>query len=174
MFKKSLLFFESGQSMLEIMILLTILVVATSTVAVVSINSIKNSQFSKSQLQATQLAQEGIDKVKIGRSKNCPVTIGGNSYNWYDTAPLIWDISLSTEVSFKVDLPQPPSLCNFTELVSANESDPIPVSTSTQFKRKITLIDDGVTDRKKVKSEVSWTDHSGKHNSVIVTILTKN
>lgn len=168
MIKISFLKNEAGQSMLEIIVLLTILVVVTSTVAFVSINSIKNSQFSKNQLQATQLAQEGIEKVKTGRSKNCQISVGGTLYYWYDNASLVWNTPISSETSYKVDLGSNP--CRFDEV----STDPVPPSLSKQFTRRIKLIDDGVTDRKKVKSEVSWTDPSGKHSSVIVTILTQN
>lgn len=171
MVKRILFCCELGQSMLEIMVLLTILVVVTSTVAMVSINSIKNSQFSKNQIQATQLAQEGIDKVKTGRSKNCQVSIDQNLYYWYDNASLIWDTTIASEINYKVDLDSSP--CKFDELISS-QSDTISQSLNSKFKRKITLIDDGVADRKKVKSEVSWVDSSGTHSSVNVTILTKN
>ena len=167
-------FFNSkGQTMLEIVIMLSVLLIVTSAVVIISVNSLRNSQFSKNQTQATRLAQEGIDKVRTGIKKNCPiVNLDAQSYYWYENAVLVWSISInngSIPRNYSINLESSP--CQFTE-VSTGSGDNLDSNFGKLFNRQILISDDTAT-TKKVNSLVEWTDFSGKHTSNIVTVVSQ-
>ena len=58
------IFSHKGQSLLELVVSVGLLVVVVTALAVTMINGLRNSQFSQNQSQATKLAQEGLDGVK--------------------------------------------------------------------------------------------------------------
>lgn len=164
-----------GQTLLEIVILLGVLLIVTSGVVIISVNSLRNSQFSKNQTQATRLAQEGIDKVRTGIRKNCPIlNLDAQTYYWYENTPLVWGVSInnvSLPRNYTINLESSP--CQFTE-VSTGDADNLASDFGNLFKRQILISDDTPNLTKKVTSLVEWTDFSGKHSSNIVTIISKN
>lgn len=52
---------QKGQTLLEVMLALSIAILIVSAIVVSIINALNNEQFGVSQNQATQLAQEGVD-----------------------------------------------------------------------------------------------------------------
>ncbi len=159
---------ESGQSLLELTIALGIATLIISALTITTLISLRNSQFAQNQLQATKLAQEGLELVKTARSRNCVVNVGiAPPYYWYgDGVTLIWDAPYSSATNVTIALPSSPSTCS----VSAGSQGVI----GSKFTRVISIIDNGSTSSKKIASTVSWNDISGSHQSQLTTILTEH
>jgi hypothetical protein len=75
-------FFQQGQTLLEVAMALGIALIIISALTIVTLEGLKNSQFSQNQTQATQLAQEGLEKVKSMRDRDYSINVGGASYAW--------------------------------------------------------------------------------------------
>lgn len=164
---------QKGVNLIEIVVMMGVLMTVLSAVVVVTLNGLKNSQFAKNQLLATKLAQEGLDKVKLAKNKNCPVNVttpSSVSYIWYGTGTLIWTATMnnSTPRTYKVDNLDQPSGCTLTQ---SDSDTSLSTPFSSTFKRVITIEDGNPPTLKKVTSEVSWVDLSGTHSSRLVTIL---
>lgn len=155
---------QKGQNLIEIVVMLGVLMVVLSSVVIVTVNGLKNSQFAKNQLLATKLAQEGIDNIKLAKSKNCQITFNSTNYNWYDSNT-IWAVSIMAETAYSVNLNNNPCMVTGNDSISGG---------FTQFTRSISLIDYGSTSTKRVTSEVKWNDFSGTHSSKIVTLISNN
>jgi hypothetical protein len=61
---------EAGQTLLEIVVMIGVILVIVSGLTITVVNGLKNSQLSQNQAQATKLAQEGIEKVKTIKANN--------------------------------------------------------------------------------------------------------
>ncbi len=149
---------EYGQSLLEITISLGLAMIIVTALTLTTINGLKNSQLSQNQLQATKLAQEGLEKVREARDKNCEFTISTKKYNWYgpDDVEKIWSITTSA-VKLKINT----SACTLTE----SSTD----ITDGKFTRVITMSNDAKNAT--FTSIVTWNDFSGPHNSTVTTVL---
>ncbi len=158
---------QKGASLLELTIALGIATMIISGLTITTLVSLKNSQFAENQLQATKLAQEGLDLISTARSKNCVVNAAATSptppYYWYGSGVnLIWAANYSTAVNVTVDINSP--TCSVSQGQQTNIFN--------QFNRTVSIIDNGSTSSKKITSTVSWTDISGSHQSQLVTIMT--
>lgn len=163
-----------GQTMLEVIVLLGVLLIVTSAVVIISVNSLRNSQFSKNQTQATRLSQEGIDKVRTAISRNCPLeNPGGAPFYWYENEPFVWDIGiLQSPGYYSVDLKSTP--CEFTDVTNtASQADNLDSKFTTLFKRQL-LISKDSDSTLIVSSIIEWVDFSGTHTSNITTYISKN
>lgn len=136
-------------------------------------NGLKNSQFSKNQIRATKLAQDGIDKVRIIRDRDYTVcgSVGNPTVEEWSG---LWvsggcPVNDSCIYSIKEGAVTCGTQTPFWLKLDSNQE------TIDIFKRKITIKDeaDDPANRKRVIVEVSWDDFSGSHNSQLVTILTK-
>lgn len=67
---------QTGQTLLELLVVMTIVSIVVGGLVFAIIGSIRNSSFAKNQAEATKFAQEGIERVRSGRDRNDP--IGGN------------------------------------------------------------------------------------------------
>lgn len=165
---------SKGQSLIEIVIMAGVLIIAVSGIVVVTLNGLKNSQYSSSQVKATKLAQEGLSKVRNIKITDCPVEYSGNTYTWYvDLKPpnlSIWtDFPASTDVTYKfVNTPTPACM-----QVSPSDTS-LDSSFNKQFKRVITMNKNIDETEITVTSEVEWNDSSGVHTSKQVTIISNN
>lgn len=162
---------QKGQSLLEITISLGLILIVVTALTITTVNGIKNSQLSQNQLQATKLAQEGLEKVRQIRELNCPVRLSDSGswteYKWYGFDPLlIWDKALGlTGKDFRFNtLNETPSCALSESSADSSLNDP-------KFIRKINLITDTSARTVKVTSSVSWTDFSGDHKTELTTIL---
>lgn len=74
---------QKGQTLLEVMLALSVAILITSAIVVSIINALNNEQFGVSQNQATQLAQEGVDLFRnLSQSDWATfVTYGSSSLN---------------------------------------------------------------------------------------------
>lgn len=163
---------DRGESILELTIILGLVLIVVSAVAFATINGLKTSQFSKSQLQATKLAQEMIEGVRTVRDRDYTVCGPANIKIWSD----LWNSPVCSGSS----------PCKFTLQTSGTcaatgTSDPFwlePVSEAVEVTtngvsfKKLLLIEDYDSSRqKKVSAQVSWQDASGEHKTEIVTII---
>ena len=173
---------ESGQTLIELIISITLIVLIITAVTILTINGLKNSQLSRNQIQATKLAQEGIERMRTLRDNNytvcgwatnttamaanglwstaCPGT--GCRYTWEQSGTCSGNTSTTAQ------------WIKYT--TSATES----VTVSGQiFQRYITVVDGkdltntASSNIKEVTVTVTWKDSSGNHSSNISTILTK-
>lgn len=163
---------ENGQSLLEIAITLGIVIVVASALAIITINGIKNSQFSKNQALATKFAQEGLESVRTIRDRDYTVCLDKGNPSSCENWSKFWGISCdpSCEVNLSFNKPS----CSPTEeeipfcLIASEKKESI----EGKFERQIQVTEAG-PNQKQVKSKVSWTDASGTHASELVTILAK-
>lgn len=157
---------EKGQTLVEVLIALTVGIIVIGALAITTIVSLRNSQFSQNQLQATQLAQEGIDLVRSNRDKDTPIigTVNGASNLHFSS---FWNMTFgkSTDAGyfgcFKL---------SSTQLSAANTCEKEDIQ--SLFKRQV-LIEDDTSTTKKITVKVLWSDHSGSHESNLQTILGK-
>lgn len=155
---------QTGQTILEIVVVLAVLSLVLVGLVTVVLNGLRNSQFSKNQAQATKLAQEALDSVRIMKSReDCTVSMGGNSYYWINESLLVWNSPIVFDKIYSVHLG---SLCELKQVNS-------PEVVENNFRRSIKLEGDSASDRIKVTATVEWSDVSGAHESKLVTILSQ-
>ncbi|MBI2040332.1 hypothetical protein HYT18_04635 [Candidatus Microgenomates bacterium] len=188
---------SKGQTLVELVVVVTVIVMVIVALTFATIASLRNSQFAKNQAQATKLAQEGIERVRLGRDRNQPIISAGGlgdvtSWDGDSINPesSIWNYQIEgrcgdTSVT-------PPIFCylniddqgvlhylvaSSTFPSSSAESIP-PSPAKSLFSRAVILSDDAATfnSGKTVTVVVRWTDFSGEHESRLKTILrnTKN
>lgn len=183
---------EKGQSLMELVVVIAVIVIVIGALVFATIASLRNSTFAKNQAQATKLAQEGIETVRTGRDRNSPIINISGVDSWSGPEPF-WTYHISG-VCDRPDL-QPPGNCYFNidstgQLTNIGIASPvfpqlaegIP-KVNPVFQRAILLSDDldhnkkfdddDYTNQKEVTAIVSWTDFSGSHESKIITILGK-
>lgn len=165
---------EKGQSLMEVVVALTVGILVVTALTFATLFSVRNAGFSKASIQATKLAQEGLERVRSGRDKNADITGG---FQPYGNPVTEWnDDNLWSQISGSSDcIPN----CYFN-ISSSGElqyigTTPLSAQVVGQFKRVIILSDDLTTysTRKKVTAVVRWTDASGPHESKLTTILGK-
>lgn len=167
---------SSGQSLLEVIVVVAVGVVVVSSLVFATIASLRNAQFAQNQTKATKLAQEGIEKIRSARNRNS--TIKG-----LFSADITWEDTRLWQPNSIADTCTPPCyfrLSSSYELnfLSAGSTDSkLPANAEvldTQFKRAVVLEDDGNSgNSKKITVVVSWTDFAGDHQSRLSTVLRK-
>ena len=159
---------SKGQTLLELVVSLGLGLIVVSALVITTTSGLKNSQFSQDQAKATELAQEGLESVRTIADRNCKVVIGGNTYYWYNKAPLIWDNlhQLVGGPNFGFSTSPDPAVCSLTEV-----SPPFEL-VDNRFRRHINLVRLGSDIR--VTAVVTWSDFSGSHNSSLITILSRS
>lgn len=180
---------ESGQSLVEVIIAITVGIFVVMSLVFATIFSLRNANFSKTSAQATKLAQEGIERVKYGRDRNLTINSNGGlgSVNSWDGdasgVGSIWDYLIEGNCGSSTS---PVTYCYLNvssqgELTYLTVDSKIP-SLAEQippdnpaFKRVIILSDDSATYnlQKTVTSIVQWRDFAGEHESKLTTILRK-
>lgn len=181
--------YEKGQSLIEVIIAATIGILVVAALTFATIFSLRNASFARNSVQATKLAQEGIERVRTGRDRNSSVTVSPPTLvrSWDgDGSPgsAIWDYQITGigkcddpslgKCYFKVD-----STGALTYIGYAAASFPVSFAegiptANPVFKRVVLLSDDSIyATRKTVTIVVQWTDLSGIHESKLTTILRK-
>lgn len=167
---------NSGQTLIEVVVVMAVSVIVIGALVFATISSLRNSQFSKNQAQATKLAQEGIERVRTARDRGEAIggglTINSLTINsWQD--PNLWSQQISPNCTpncyFKFNS------TGFQHLTAASD---IPLGSEDplgdgKFKRVVILSDDSATYQKQkiVTVIVRWVDFSGNHDSKLTTIL---
>lgn len=186
---------QKGQTLIELIVVIVMVVLVVTALTIATISSLRNSNFAKNQSIATKLAQEGLERVRIGRDQNSLIfhdqlsLIGVTSWNGISGTGALWDYpikgncgddtaSTPTYCYFNVDS----TINNLTYLISGSpfptQQAESPFLTGVQtnsFKRVVILSDDSNTYQfqKKVTVVVRWNDVSGNHESRLSTILRK-
>lgn len=80
MFRKKQLVHNSGQSLIEVLVALSLAVLAIGALVTVTMTSVKNAQFSKNQTQAEKYAQEGMEWARL-QKENLLWTGTGNFFS---------------------------------------------------------------------------------------------
>lgn len=194
---------ENGQTLLELLVVLSVSVIVIGALVFATIASLRNAQFAKNQAQATKLAQDGIEKVRLGRDRNQVILslTGVSSWNGTTMEPYpIWSYQFSGPTTQYCETEQPQNLSykcyfkiwpngtlqyldsyeNFPDSPPAEGISTLPAG----FKRAVILSDDLNGDKdftndqddnraKKVTVIVKWIDFSGEHESRLTTLLRK-
>ena len=177
------MFGEKGQSLLELVVVIAVVVIVIGALTFATIASLRNASFSQNQAQATKLAQEGIERVRIGRDRNQLIINLSNVTSWNGNTTgvgSIWDYPIysSCETAgacyFKITNSSGALsyLISSTSFPTSGYEDPYGDS---KFKRAIILSDNANIFRtqKTVTAIVQWSDFSGSHESRLTTILRK-
>ncbi len=168
---------QSGQTLMELVVVITVAVIVVGALVFATIASLRNAQFAKNQSQATKLAQEGIEKVRVGRDRNqaiinlSPVTFWNGDGNPNSS---LWSYQISTGCGtggncyFNVDS-QGALTYKATSSSVPTTSESIPLA----FQRAVILSDSSSSyaNQKTVTVIVQWSDFSGTHQSRLTTIL---
>ncbi len=163
-------FEPQGQALLEVTIASGLAIVVIAAIAVTTIIGLRNSQYAQNQIQATKLAQEGLEQVRVIKDRNCPVTDTGSViYYWRadpanSTGNLVWNVNFIAPI-FVISY-------NATQCSLTN--GPAQSLANGRFTRTIALGPASVPDKVKVSAQVNWTDYSGTHQSQLVTIISKD
>lgn len=160
---------EAGQSLIEVMVAVTVGILVVSALTFATIFSLRNASLAKSSAQATKLAQEGLERVRTGRDRSIAITgnfqLAGQSVSSWDD-PDLWANSISSSCTpncyFNVD----------SSGVLQYLTVPPTAEITGQFKRVVILSDEAsFQTEKKVTVVVTWTDFAGSHESRLTTIL---
>lgn len=187
---------ETGESLLEVIIAISVGILVVMALTIATIFSLRNAQGARNSAQATQLAQEGIERVRTGRDRNalingltpaatnCPVSGSSgavNSWNGSSTGSSIWNCIISGSVfgGSGVDayfrLSTDPLTPNDLTYINATPTFPTTAESIGIFKRAVILADTagdyGL--QKTITVVVQWSDFSGTHESRLSTILRK-
>lgn len=156
---------QRGSTLLEVLVSLALVLFVVTALTITTINGLKNSQLSQNQLQATKLAQEGVEQIKQARERNCEIYFRGDStaYVWYGPGQSIFSRNMGT--NFKLNISG--TSCRLDEVTSDQVLE-------NKFNRKITIQDDGTMNKKRIVVKVSWVDFSGPHTTEVATILSED
>lgn len=180
---------QSGQSILEVVVAVTVSILIVAALVFATLFSLRDANFAKNSAQATKLAQEGIEMVRSGRDRNSSISISGVSTvnSWSNTGGSVWTYQI--RVAGGCDNPSTNGKCYFrigsngslTNTAAGFAATSFPsslaesVSSASQvFQRIATLSDDASYQvQKTVTVIVRWEDATGAHESRLVTILRK-
>lgn len=161
---------DSGQSLLELVIVIAVSLLVVGAITFATISSLRNAQAAQNQNQATKLAQEGVEKVRSGRDRT------GNINNLASAGSLTWsDNSFWVSNYISSVCPSPcyfnldPTNSDLTKLTSGG-GIPSNAEAVGKFKR-VVILADGAVDEKQVTVIVTWNDFSGDHQSKLSTFL---
>ena len=188
------MFSSKGQTLMELIVVVSVSVIIIGALVFATISSLRNAQFSKNQAQATKLAQEGIEQVRLGRDRNQCISLDNNVNSWNDynancpNSGSIWvyqitgtnnncentSTGIKSKCYFNVEsngsLIKRGSQATFPQSFAQGIPQDAPI-----FRRAVTLSDDSATfdKQKTVTVIVRWRDFSGDHESKLTTILRK-
>ncbi|MBI2601179.1 prepilin-type N-terminal cleavage/methylation domain-containing protein [Candidatus Daviesbacteria bacterium] len=164
---------QSGQSLIELIIVIMLGVLIVGALTFATIASLRNSQLAKTQSQATKLAQEGLEAVRRIRDADKRVT--------YTYVPSSGTSTTTDEFSDLWSVPCPSTGKCYFILSSSNtvlqeggssSYEDISGRFTRRFTRQV-IIEDGKSTgvEKLVTVLVKWTDFAGEHESKVTTIL---
>ncbi len=143
-----------GQSLIEVMVAMAVITGLAIALVTMSLFSQKTAREARNNTQASKLAQENIEQVRIFRDRQgysvlSSVSDGCYTLNTNNSDPSTWSFS-----------PRFDCLTGTGEKKTPDKTD---------FYRKIKI--ESVLATKKVTVTVSWTDSSGTQNVTNTTIL---
>ncbi len=159
---------NKGQTLLELVVVISVVVIVVGALVFATIASIRNASFAQNQLQATKLAQEGLEKVRSLRDRDGPLDYAIDPSTRTTKFSDLWGITFTC-----------PNNCYFFLTVESGK-DKLVGGTSISFehiepnfKRQFQIEEEGANPaaQKKVTVKVLWTDFAGEHSSKLTTIL---
>lgn len=165
---------QSGQSLVEVLVVLTLAIIIMVALVIVILTGLKNSQLAQSQTKATKYAQDAIEQITTLRDRDSTLKLTGVepdpkfSYLYTLDFALV-NTCISAKCYFKLGSDLTPSLqqiSNF-ELIDHDLGD-------GGLVRQIYLENGSGADEKKLTVKVLWSDSSGVHESNLQTFLTKH
>lgn len=168
---------QKGQTLLELVVGMSLVTVIIGALAITTTYSLRNSQFSKNQTQATKYAQEYLEQVRTIKSANYGICFTGQPTcsNWEE----IWVPGGQFQArcasgSCKFNISGGCTATSGSVPVCLREISS-PASIGGIFTAEILLQNEaGFTDtQKRVTAKVYWTDASGQHSSDLVTVFSK-
>lgn len=172
---------ERGQSLIELIVVTAVAVIVMGALTFATIASLRNAAFSKSQSQATKLAQDGLERMRGLRDRDLDIETLNIPDNSGETGKIVfssvWEHFLSRDFCNKSS-ENSPCLFKFANGVLTQINDPKDAE-GTDLKRYIEIFDtsscDGISEcfkfQKEVRVVVYWVDSSGTHESRLTTIL---
>lgn len=162
-----------GQSLMELVVGVSLITVVIGAIAVITTYSLRNSQFSKNQAQATKLAQQNLEVVRTIKSSNYGVCTMGQDLTACSSWEDIWPPNIGVG-SYKI----PGSGCTVngvlkTYCLQYKAPEAVWNLDVAGFTGEIVIADEVTANQKRVTSRVYWTDTSGKHSSDLVTVFAK-
>lgn len=157
---------QSGQSLMELVVVIAMAIVVISALVFATIASLRNARLAQNQIQATKLAQQGLEKIRGLRDRDGRVEYAIDLSTTTEKFSGLWTVSFSC-----------PDNCYFffnsgvlTGGTSSKFETPVD---SPDFLRQFQIEDEGedMTAQKKVTALVKWTDFAGEHESRLTTIL---
>lgn len=162
---------ESGQSLLEITVALSVAAIAIGALTITTLIGLKNSQFSQNQVQATKYGQEELEIIRSMRDRNICIQAGPTQYYWNDSdltkTPTLWGTIFDSQTFYLVSNPSPDA-CQLTDVLPSPGTGELALA--NKFKRTASIINIS-SDQKKFTVYVAWSDSSGTHQSNLETIL---
>lgn len=174
---------QRGENLIELMVVLTVAILVIGSLVFSTISSLRNSQFSKNQIQATKYAQAGIEQVRSMRDRD-----GGiSNFPATGSPQVIYSITSWSDPDLWSDDIKEFGACNPCYFVISsnqqdieskgdpNDSTIEDIGGEGKFFRYLILDDDedNYEKEKKVTVVVKWNDVSGSHESRLTTILRK-
>lgn len=161
---------SKGQSLIEVLIATTVGILVVTALTFATIFSLRNASFAKNSVQATKLAQEGLERVRTLRDRDGAVFYIDPSSTVLKFSDF-WNITFSCSGSAN---------CYFyfntsstSDIFSGGDINTFE-SIAPNFKRQFWIEDeDDGTEQKKITALVQWTDFAGTHESKLTTILRK-
>lgn len=155
---------QKGQSLVEVLVVLVIAAVMVIALIMIILASLKNAQFAQNQTQATKLAQDTIDKIRILRDKNSNNTLA--NYSPTGCFRGLWDSAYCRAGFCYYKLMPRGDYLDQTRAPSLRDQF------DNGFSRQI-KISPPTGSNIKLIVEVFWADSSGEHSSNLETVLTK-
>lgn len=162
---------QKGQSLIEVLVVGTVAAAMIIALIIIILNSLKNAQFAQSQTQATNLAQDTIDKIRVLRDNNKINTIQyGSTFYCFNE---LWGNSRGDYLYCGGT----GSYCFYTLDDSVNILNKVAENLSTVtvtngFSRQI-KVSQPSADQADLIVSIIWQDSTGSHSSDLETIITK-
>lgn len=192
---------NKGQSLMEVVVATAVGVLVVMALVFATIFSLRNANFAKNSAQATKLAQEGIEMVRLGRDRNRSIEASsmpssdvkswdGNGSSGSCDSIWCYQFTIMNGCDSPSSLGVDGKKCYFKinsgngVLTFMTSSPTFPSSfaeeiksfdqSNISFQRVVYLSDDANWQTQKtVTVVVRWTDFAGPHESKLSTILRK-
>lgn len=159
---------QKGQSLIEVVVALSVATIIVTSLLIVVINSLRNAQFAQTQVRATKLASGAIEQIRTIRDRDGVTifrTTGGLTAKFSD----LWSINMANTCN-----PNPCSFRvtpNFT-LEQTNQASEVE-DLGDGLSREVIISDVSASyqTEKTVTVKVRWTDASGTHESHLQTVI---
>lgn len=156
---------ERGQSLMELVVVIAMTIVVVSALVFSTIASLRNANLAQNQIQATKLAQQGLERVRSLRDRDGKVDYTRADLTHTEKFSDLWEITFNCPANCFFFFTSAGILTGGTE---ANFEDVPP-----NFFRQFQMEEEGSDPKlqKKITAVVKWSDFSGSHESRLTTVL---